>query len=141
MSTRSYRELIQYETFEDRFRYLMLGGFVGRPTFGGDRWLNQRFYTSREWRDLRDIVIARDLGCDLGIEDRPIFDRPTIHHMNPMTVPDIVHADDKNLDPEFLICVSDRTHRAIHYGDETQLPRGLVERKPGDTAPWKRSDS
>lgn len=137
MSTRNYRDLIAIPSFVGRFNYLKLGGAVGRPTFGGDRWLNQKFYTSREWRDLRDIVIARDLGCDLAWDEFPIHDRPYVHHMNPMTVGDIVHADESNLDPEFLICVSFNTHNAIHYGDEKQLPRPFVERQPGDTAPWK----
>lgn len=137
MSTRNYSELIALPTFEDRFHYLKLGGGVGRPTFGGDRWLNQAFYTSREWRSVRDFVVGRDNGCDLAWDEFPIFDRPYVHHMNPMTVSDIVHADDANLDPEFLICVSDRTHRAIHYGDESTLPKPFIERRAGDTAPWK----
>jgi hypothetical protein len=136
MRTRCYRELRRLHTFEDRYHYLTLRGQVGEATFGWDRWMNQAFYTSREWRHLRNFVIVRDNGCDLGIDDREIHDRIIIHHMNPMTTEDIVHSDPDNLDPEFLISVTHRTHNAIHYGDERLLLQPLVERRPGDTKLW-----
>lgn len=133
---RTYSELQRLSTFEDRYRYLVLRGEVGRSTFGFDRYINQQFYTSREWRQVRHRVIARDLGCDLGIEGYEIFDRLIIHHMNPMGIDDIVHHDDDILDPEFLITTTHLTHNAIHYGDESQLPRVFVDRRPGDTKLW-----
>jgi hypothetical protein len=133
---RTYTGLLQYHTFEDRFRYLRLRSSVGRSTFGFDRYLNQRFYTSTEWRHVRNQVIARDNGCDLGIEDREIVDRIYIHHMNPMTVEDIEHGNEDILNPDFLISVSHLTHNAIHYGDENLLRKPLVERRPGDTKLW-----
>lgn len=133
---RSYRELRRLETFEERYRYLALRGEVGRPTFGFDRYINQQFYRSSEWRHLRHSIILRDNGCDLGIEGFEIHERIIIHHMNPMTVDDLVDGDDSILDPEFLICVSHKTHNAVHYGDERLLPRPLVERSPGDTKLW-----
>lgn len=136
MKTRSYRELRRLETFEERFKYLALHGSVGRSTFGFDRYLNQQFYTSREWRQIRNRVIVRDNGCDLGIEGREITSRLYIHHLNPMTVEDIEHGDGSILDPEFLITTQHATHNAIHYGDERLLPRPLVERKNGDTKLW-----
>lgn len=133
---RSYRELRRLDTFEERYRYLALHGEVGRPTFGFDRYINQQFYRSRQWRHLRNTVIVRDNGCDLGIDGFEIHERIIIHHMNPMTVDDLVDGEDDILDPEFLICVSHQTHNAIHYGDEELLPRPLVERSPGDTKLW-----
>jgi len=133
---RTYDELSKLDTFEKRFRYLALDGEVGAATFGFDRWINQRFYTSREWRQVRNLVIDRDQGCDLGIEGREIFGRLVIHHMNPMSVNEIVHGDGGILDPDALITTTHRTHNAIHYGDERQLPRQLIERKPGDTKLW-----
>jgi hypothetical protein len=133
---RTYRELRRRDTFEERFKYLSLSGRVGESTFGFDRWLNQRFYTSREWRTIRDEVIVRDNGCDLGIVGYEIHIRPVIHHMNPMTRADIVHGDERILDPEFLITVSHPTHNAIHYGDDKQLPRQLIVRAAGDTKLW-----
>lgn len=136
MRIRTYSELLQYNNFEDRFEYLRLGGVVGRATFGFDRYINQRFYTSRQWRSIRDVVITRDSGFDLGVEGFEIFDRVIIHHMNPMTVDDIESGSEYILDPEFLISTSHRTHNAIHYGDASLLPRPLVERKPGDTRLW-----
>lgn len=136
--TRTYSELCRIETFEDRFRYLSLKGRVGESTFGFDRYLNQKFYTSREWRNLRRDVIVRDNGCDLAVDGFEIFDRVYIHHMNPMTVNNIVDGDDSILDPEFLISVSHKTHNAIHYGDEQLLPKKYVERYPGDTTLWNR---
>lgn len=134
--TRSYSELRQIGSFEERFRYLSLKGHVGEATFGWDRWINQDFYASSQWRRIRKHVIARDLGCDLGVEGHEIYDKIYIHHMNPMTATDIVDADESILNPEFLITTRHRTHNAIHYGDETLLPRGPVERRPGDTRLW-----
>lgn len=133
---RTYRELRRIETFEDRFRYLALRGQVGQSTFGYDRYLNQALYQSREWRRLRRDVIARDNGCDLGIEGYEINSRLMIHHMNPITIDEIVNGDDSVFDPEFLITTTHQTHNAIHYGDERQLPRPFVERRPGDTKLW-----
>jgi hypothetical protein len=136
MESRSYSELVRLETLEERYRYLALRGEVGRATFGFDRYLNQQFYTSRQWRDIRSHVIARDVGRDLGVEGYEIHNRIYIHHMNPMTVEDIVSGDPRILDPEFLISVTHRTHNAIHYGDEGLLPKPPVQRRPGDTTLW-----
>lgn len=133
---RTYSELIQHESFEDRFHYLSLRGTVGRATFGFDRYINQQFYTSRDWRQLRQHVIARDFGCDLAVEGYEIHGDLLVHHMNPITVDDIKHGDVDLLNPEYLITTTQRTHNAIHYGDEAQLPRRLVERSPRDTALW-----
>lgn len=135
MRIRTYSELRRLDTLRDRFEYLKLSGRVGDATFGFDRYINQKFYRSKEWRDIRSHVIARDLGCDLGIPDHEIHSGLYIHHMNPMTVDDIVHGDDSILDPEFLITTKLNTHNAIHYGDARQLPE-LVERRPGDTKLW-----
>ena len=135
---RRYSEMIQLTTFEERFEYLKLGGEVGAETFGFDRYQNQAFYNSREWKLVRDKVIIRDNGCDLGIADRGIGRHIIIHHMNPITVEDIQRSTDILLNPEFLICVSHETHNAIHYGDGELLPRGFVPRSPNDTCPWKR---
>lgn len=136
MSKRSYREVRQLETFLERFRYLALRGNVGQQTFGFDRWINQGFYTSREWRQARDAIIVRDEGCDLGLEGYEIHDRIYIHHINPITLEQLEAGDPCLLDPDNLITVTHRTHNAIHYGDERLLPRPLVERKPGDTKLW-----
>jgi hypothetical protein len=133
---RTYSELVKLETFEERFRYLALKGIVGDSTFGHDRYVNQLFYRSREWRQMRHQIIARDLGCDLGIEGYEIHDAVYIHHMNPMTVESIAHGDSSILDPEFLISATHRTHNAIHYGDETLLLKAFVPRRPGDTKLW-----
>lgn len=133
---RTYSELRRLKTLEERFKYLALRGQVGISTFGFDRYINQGFYTSREWRHVRDTIIVRDNGCDLGVEGYDIHDRIYIHHMNPMTVDEIVEGDSSILDPEFLIAVTHRTHNAIHYGNEDQLLRPLVERRPGDTKLW-----
>lgn len=133
---RSYSDLRRLETLEERYRYLALHGEVGQQTFGFDRWMNQQFYASTQWRQLRHFVIVRDNGCDLGVPGFEIHDRVYIHHMNPMTVEDITHGNAEILDPEFLISVSLRTHNAIHYGDEKLLPRPLVARTPGDTNLW-----
>lgn len=133
---RTITELLQIPTFEERFRYLSLPGHVGEATFGFDRWINQEFYRSRQWKDARTHVIARDLGCDLGAEGYEIHDRIVIHHMNPMVASDIVHGDEDILDPEFLVTTSHRTHNAIHYGDEKLLARPRAARKQGDTRLW-----
>lgn len=134
--TRSYSELRRLPTLEERYHYLALRGVVAAETFGLDRYINQRFYTSTEWRQVRKHVIARDMGCDLGAEGFEIYNKVIIHHMNPMTVDDIVYSDDMILDPEFLITVSHQTHNAIHYGDANLLPRKFEERRPGDTKLW-----
>lgn len=133
---RTYSELAQIDNFEDRFEYLKLGGEVGATTFGFDRYVNQQFYRSREWRLMRQKIIARDIGCDLGIEGYEIYDRIYIHHMNPMTVDDLTHGNEDILDPEYLISTTHRTHNAIHYGDASLLRKDLVERRPGDTKLW-----
>jgi hypothetical protein len=133
---RSYSELRRLDTFEERFKYLMLRGSVGSSTFGFDRWINQKFYTSNQWRKLRHHIIARDQGCDLGVKDHEIYDRIVIHHMNPMTFEDIAHGEGNILDPEFLITVAFKTHNAIHYGDERMLPKPHVARRSGDTKLW-----
>ena len=133
---RRYSELRHIPTFEERFEYLKLNGSVGRETFGFDRYINQRFYTSKEWRDIRHYVITRDLGLDLGAEGYEINSRILIHHMNPIVVDDILHKNDDILDPEFLITTCHNTHKAIHYGDSNLLPKPLVERSRGDTKLW-----
>lgn len=138
MSIRTYSELIALPTFEERYRYLRLRGIVGEETFGFDRYLNQLFYQSPQWRDARDWVIIRDNGCDLGVEGFEIFGKIIIHHMNPITIKDIERGGDYLFDPEFLICVSHNTHNAIHYGDEKLLPQAPIVRTKNDTCPWKR---
>lgn len=120
----------------ERYEYLKLDGHVGEATFGFDRYLNQQFYTSRQWRLARQHVIARDLGCDLGIEGYEIHGRILIHHMNPISRDDLIHGNEDIIDPEFLITTTHETHNAIHYGDEDQLPKEFVDRKPGDTVLW-----
>ena len=134
--SRSYSELRQLSTFEERFSYLKLHGRVGAATFGSDRYVNQAFYTSRAWRQVRNEVIARDLGCDMGIPGHDIHVGLYIHHMNPMTLDDIESGNPDILNPEFLITVTHRTHNAVHYGDASLLPKPVVERKPGDTKLW-----
>lgn len=135
---RTYSELVRLPTFEERFRYLKLDGLVGKDTFGFDRYLNQEFYRSKEWKEVRDFVIVRDNGCDLGMDGYEIAGRIYIHHMNPITVNDIVHSSDFLLNPDYLICVSHNTHNAVHYGDEDLLVTAPVERRKNDTCPWKR---
>lgn len=135
---RTYSELIRLPTFEERFRYLKLDGLVGKDTFGFDRYLNQEFYRSKEWKEVRDFVIVRDNGCDLGMDGYEIVGRIYIHHMNPITVNDIVHSSDFLLNPDYLICVSHNTHNAVHYGDEDLLVTAPVERRKNDTCPWRR---
>ena len=136
---RTYSEMRKRRTLEERFQYLSLRADVGTATFGFDRYINQAFYRSREWRLIRDDIIVRDGGCDLGVPEWPIHDRVIIHHMNPMSVRDIVEGDNSILDPEYLVCVSHRVHNAIHYGDVGQLPRPYAPRTPGDTKLWSRS--
>ena len=135
---RSYDELIQIPTFEERYEYLKLNGRIGEETFGFDRWLNQKFYQSDEWKRIRRDVILRDAGCDLGIKDREIIGRIYIHHMNPITVDDIILHSDYLLNPMYLVCTSKLTHDAIHYGDESLLQEDFKERKPYDTCPWRQ---
>lgn len=137
LKIRRYSELSLLPTFEERFKYLKLGGVVGADTFGFDRIFNQKFYQSYEWKSVRNEIIVRDLGCDLGIEDRQIFGRILIHHMNPISLKDISDATKFLLNPEYLICVSHDTHNAIHYGDIGLAKKDLIERKPNDTCPWK----
>lgn len=136
---RTYSELITFDTFEDRFRYLRLQGVVGEDTFGFQRWLNQVFYTSREWRTFRRDIIVRDNGCDLGVDDRAIHGLIIIHHLNPISLNDLHNRNiDTLLNPENVICVSQLTHNAIHYGNESLLAKPPVERTKNDTCPWKR---
>lgn len=136
MRTRNYREMIRLQTFEERFKYLSLRGSVGEETFGFDRYLNQNFYRSVEWRQLRTKVIVRDGGFDLGHEDFPISGRVIIHHINPLQPNDIKHSTDALFDLDNLITVSHDTHNAIHYGDPSLLKRTYVERRPNDTTLW-----
>lgn len=136
MTIRTYTELCRLHTFEDRFDYLALRGRVGEATFGYDRYINQEFYRSVQWKQTRDRVIARDEGCDMGMDGYEIYDKILIHHMNPMQMNDIVHANEAILDPEFLIAVTHRTHQAIHYGDRSMIRQPLVARRPGDTKLW-----
>lgn len=138
---RRYHELMQLKTFEERYEYLRLSGQIGLDTFGYDRYLNQDFYQSEEWKRLRREIIVRDSGRDLGIEGRELESGIQIHHMNPIDRDDILDRSEFLLNPEFLICVSAITHKAIHYGNRDGLIRDPVERRPGDTAPWtlKRS--
>lgn len=137
---RTYSELVKLATFEERFEYLKLDGKVGNDTFGFDRYLNQIFYRSREWKSVRDRVIIRDEGCDLGIEGRDICGKVIIHHMNPILISDIEEQSSALLDPEYLICVSHNTHNAIHYGNESLIAKGPVVRTKNDTCPWKKGD-
>lgn len=139
MQIRTYSELSKLDTFLERYRYLKLKGKVGEDTFGYDRYLNQMFYRSPEYRSMRNKIITRDLGCDLGLEGYEIAGRIIIHHMNPITKKDILDRSELALNPEYLVCVSHDTHNAIHYGDESLLPIfDLVERKPNDQAPWRK---
>lgn len=133
---RTYSELCQLQTLEERFKYLALHGKVGDETFGSERWLNQEFYRSREWREARSEVRAREYGFDLGVRDWPIKGDPYVHHMNPLTVEDIENGTDNLFNPEYLICASLSTHNEIHFGDGKRLPQPFVERRPGDTALW-----
>lgn len=137
MIIRTYSELITIPTFEERYEYLRLGGKVGEETFGFDRYLNQTFYKSDEWLDVRDYVITRDQGCDLACLDREIHGRILVHHMNPITIEDIVRKTKYLLDPEYLISTVKNTHDAIHYGDRSLLMLAPIERTINDTCPWR----
>ena len=138
MIIRTYSELIKLPTFEERFKYLQLNGVVGKDTFGFDRYINQKFYRSPEWKRIRNEVIIRDNGCDLGVEGYEIYGQTIIiHHMNPITIKDIADASEYLLNPEYLITTVHNTHNAIHYGDESLLCLGPIERTPNDTCPWK----
>lgn len=138
MIIRTYTELMKLQTFEERFRYLKLVARVGEETFGFDRYLNQQFYHSQEWKSIRNEIIIRDNACDLGITGREMNKGIIIHHMNPITKDDLIHQSDFLLNPDYLICVSKKTHSAIHYGDESLLFDSLVERSKNDTCPWRR---
>lgn len=140
MIIRTYSELIRIPTFEERFNYLQLNGEVGRETFGFERFLNQKFYRSREWKSVRDTIIVRDHGCDLAMIGWEIYDRIYIHHMNPITSDDIRDNTEYLMNPEYLICVSHETHNAIHYGDSELLQNNVhIERTKNDTCPWRRN--
>lgn len=138
MRIRSYSDLRRLSTFEERYNYLCLNGRVGQDTFGFDRIFNQMFYRSREWKSVRDEIIIRDNGCDLGVEGYEINGRILIHHMNPISLDDIRENTDFLMNPEYLISTSHSTHNAIHYGDESLIIKAPVERRPNDTCPWKR---
>ena len=137
MSIRTYSELILLPTFEERFKYLQLNGRVGDDTFGFDRYINQNFYKSADWKRIRDQIIIRDNGCDLALEGYEIYGRILIHHMNPITAKDIGLNTEYLMNPEYLICVTHNTHNAIHYGDEELLMKGPVVRTKNDTCPWR----
>jgi hypothetical protein len=136
MKVRTYSELIQYDTFDERFEYLKLSGGVGRSTFGFDRYMNQRFYSSREWEEIRQHIIIRDQGCDLGVVGFEIFINPLVHHINPMSVENISHKESWVLDPEYLILTSHNTHNKIHFGVPKLTPKVVMERRPEDTKLW-----
>lgn len=134
---KTYTELSHLETFEERFEYLIEGGLVGEMTFGGNRLVNQKFYRSKEWKRIRDIVIIRDRGLDLGADGHLIYGGITIHHMVPITKDDILFRSKFLMDPEYMICTSHQTHNAIHYGSLNSLPKDYVPRSPNDTCPWR----
>ena len=139
MSTKSYRELIKIPTFEERFEYLKIGACVGESTFGSKRYLNQILYKTDEWLSVRDKIIVRDKGCDLGIRDREIIGgRILVHHINPITIEDILNRDPKAFDPNNLITIAHMTHEAVHYGNEDLLIKDPIERRPNDTCLWRR---
>ena len=137
MRIKTYSELIELPTFEERFEYLQLKGIVGQETFGFDRYLNQILYNSKEWKHLRNEIIVRDNGCDLALEGFEIHGRILIHHINPITIDDVIKRREMVFDPENLICVTHNTHNAIHYGDKSLLITGPIERRANDTCPWK----
>jgi hypothetical protein len=134
---RTYTELMELKTFEERFRYLMLAGVVGQKTFGYDRYLNQILYASDRWKKTRNDIIIRDNACDLGVKDNDIYSRIFVHHMNPIPADEFDMDNDEYYDPEFLICTSKLTHDAVHYGDEKLLIKTPKERRPNDTCPWR----
>ena len=135
---RTYKELIRIPTFEERFKYLQFAGRVGRKTFGHERYLNQRFYLSPEWRKIRQQVIARDEGCDLAVSGLEIHDRIYIHHMNPISIEDFMENSELLFNTDYLICCTYNTHLAIHYGSERMLSSKPIERKKNDTCPWRQ---
>lgn len=135
---RTYSELITLPTFEERYRYLQLKGSVGEETFGFDRYINQKFYNSQEWKSIRDYIIVRDQGCDLGIEGCEIYGRIYIHHMNPVLLKDVMYRTEYLTNPEYLITTTHSTHNAIHYGDENLLIKTPIERSKNDTCPWRK---
>ena len=134
---RRYSELIKRPTFEERYEYLRLAGLIGESTFGHDRYLNQVLYHSSEWLRFRKEMIVRDNSNDLALNGYPIVVGIILHHLNPLTIEDVENRSDRIFDPENVVCVSHKTHEAIHYGDESLLPRILIDRKPNDTCPWK----
>lgn len=136
MRIRTYSEMVRLTTFDERFEYLKLDGSVGRATFGFDRYINQRFYTSQLWKSIRDHIIVRDDGCDLGVLGYEIHINPLVHHINPMVVDDILHKEDWILDPEFLVLTTTSTHNDIHFGTTSSLPKVVTERTPRDTKLW-----
>jgi hypothetical protein len=133
---RTYSKVLQFDTFDERLEYLKIGGGIGSATFGFDRFINQRFYKSREWQDLRQYIIARDQGCDLGVIGYDIFEKPHVHHMNPISLENIVRHEEVVLNPEFLILTSQKTHNAIHYGTDNPYPKIVTKRTPRDTNLW-----
>jgi len=136
--TKTYSELVSYQSFIDRFRYLKLDGVVGEDTFGFDRYLNQQFYRSADWKRIRRQIISRDMGCDLAHPDFEILGSVVIHHLNPITKSDLLERSDFLFNPEFLVCVSHNTHKAIHYGDESLLmDYEPIIRRPNDMCPWR----
>lgn len=142
MKIRTYTEMSKFKTFRERFRYLKLNGQVGSETFGYDRYLNQVFYRSPEWKRIRNFVIVRDNGCDLGVEGYDIHDKIIIHHMNPIMLTDIEERNPDILNPEFLVCVCHDTHNGLHYGDDTLLRQyEFAERRMFDTCPWKENNN
>lgn len=137
LNRKSYRELLRLPTFQERYEYLRIGGKVGKDTFGWSRYLNQFLYTSKEWRRFRNSILVRDGGFDLAFPGRSILSAITVHHINPLTPEDVENRSDWIFDPDNVVCVSDKTHKAIHYGDESGLPADPIVRRPGDTCPWK----
>lgn len=131
-----YSELVLLPTIEERLKYLQRNQKIGDRTFGGDRYLNQAFYSSLEWRNIRHSIIVRDNGCDLGVDGYPVGNRGYIHHINPITIDQLTHGDDCLFDPENLILCSFNTHNAIHYGQSSDIYSKITERHPGDTCPW-----
>ena len=134
---KTYSELIALNTFEERFKYLKLGGSIGKETFGFDRYINQAFYNSQDWKKVKDFVIIRDNGCDLGMDGYEIHGRIYVHHINPISIEDILYKTDYLINPEYLISTTHLTHNAIHYGDESLLVKAPVCRRKNDTCPWK----
>ncbi len=133
---KTYNEMMQYTSFEERYKYLRLYGFIGEDTFGFNRYINQSFYSSQDWKSVRSKVIIRDNGCDLGCSERPIYGPIQIHHITPVTLEQLENEDPLLFDLNNLVCTSIITHRAIHYGDEDSLIKDYVPRTPGDTKLW-----